>query len=49
MVSTSDCGSENPGSIPGSGNFFNKKLKDEIQQNEIIKKKKIKSIILRIL
>ena len=22
MVSTSDCGSENPGSNPGSGNFF---------------------------
>ena len=22
MVSTSDCGSENPGSIPGSGNFY---------------------------
>ena len=23
VVSTSDCGSENPGSIPGSGNFLN--------------------------
>jgi histone H4 len=22
VVSTSDCGSENPGSIPGSGNFL---------------------------
>jgi hypothetical protein len=26
VVSTSDCGSENPGSIPGSGNFFIKSI-----------------------
>ena len=36
MVSTSDCGSENPGSNPGSGNFlllfFKKESEKELQK-----------------